>query len=52
MSEFYMPVIKQYCDIATEYSGLIKEIDKLKEQLVYCELRAYYQKYIKEDCPF
>lgn len=52
MSEFYMPVIESFCEkTKKDYKDLVKEIAGLKDQLVYCELRRYYRKFIKKACP-
>ena len=51
MSEFYMPDIEHFCKQATKYPDLMAEINDQKEQLVYCELRQYYNKFIRKKCP-
>lgn len=51
MSEFYIPDIEHFCEAATEYPDLMAEIHEQKKQLVYCELRQYYKKYIGKKCP-
>ena len=51
MSEFYMPDIEHFCNQATKYPDLMKEINDQKERLVYCELTQYFKKYIGKKCP-
>lgn len=51
MSEYYMPSIEHNCEAATKYPELMKNINRQKDQLVYCELRQYYSTFIGKKCP-
>lgn len=52
MAEYYMPSVEFYCKKAKEFSGLISEIEDMQKQEVYCEIKTYYKKFIKKECPF